>query len=123
MGDCDSDDECMGGLICGKQSCAVLYPTAQEIDPMSDCCVTPGTCCLYYFIGMPSHPKESQKSMILKLQCIIHKLLTCTYSQILYCIQQPTYHSACLQMPKICTLLPYIRRKEWFSLAKSIPLV
>ena len=41
-GDCDSDDECVGALICGKKSCAMLYPTSQAIDPESDCCI-PGT--------------------------------------------------------------------------------
>ena len=44
MGDCDSDDECAGGLICGKKNCAKLYPTYEAIDPESDCCVNQGDC-------------------------------------------------------------------------------
>ena len=38
-GDCDSDGECAGGLICGKDNCRDFTSNAES---NTDCCVEPG---------------------------------------------------------------------------------
>ena len=38
-GDCDYDDECADGLLCGNNNCQKYNPTA---DPEADCCYYPG---------------------------------------------------------------------------------
>ena len=36
-GDCDSDDECSGNLVCGTDNCKTMHPYLAT-DPNKDCC-------------------------------------------------------------------------------------
>ena len=38
-GDCDSDADCAGDLVCGNNNCEPLWDT--PTDPGNDCCVQP----------------------------------------------------------------------------------
>eukprot|EP00092_Neocalanus_flemingeri_P005011 GFUD01005388.1.p1 GENE.GFUD01005388.1~~GFUD01005388.1.p1 ORF type:complete len:490 (-),score=75.79 GFUD01005388.1:64-1533(-) len=42
QGDCDSDSQCSGSLVCGDNNCRDFHPTAQ---PLADCCVASGCKC------------------------------------------------------------------------------
>ena len=39
-GDCDNDNECKDGLVCGENNC----PISPEFQPGDDCCFTSGVC-------------------------------------------------------------------------------
>ena len=39
-GDCDSDDQCIDGLICGENNCIFVNP-GLNFDPAADCCIQP----------------------------------------------------------------------------------
>ena len=48
-GDCNSDSDCAGGLVCGSNNCNLMFPSASST---SDCCVafceglsSQGSCC------------------------------------------------------------------------------
>ena len=41
-GDCDSNDDCIGDLVCGKDNCPTHFPSD------ADCCQYPGNRCKYF---------------------------------------------------------------------------
>ena len=43
-GDCDSDSDCKGDLICGENNCNVDWHTDSEFDESDDCCTPPPRC-------------------------------------------------------------------------------
>ena len=53
QGDCDSDDECSDGLICGKDNCPAHFPSDD------DCCTKAG--------GKIKKPNKLQVESILKI--------------------------------------------------------
>ena len=44
-GDCDSDDQCKGDLVCGTDNCSAFISGA---DQEADCCVKPGSIFFYF---------------------------------------------------------------------------
>ena len=47
-GDCDSDEECSGALICGNNNC---FTDGSEISAAADCCYDPPTSTTTTIIG------------------------------------------------------------------------
>ena len=59
-GDCDSDSECSGNLICGKDNCQSPFPSDV------DCCVLPGNFTLQIGIELDTDACNQN-------HCLLHK--------------------------------------------------